>query len=96
MEGKSLTWLGRMRGKTEPPESDEANEYIERGLKILETLSTKPDLSMGHLFLGELYANRGLKAKAMENLKKAEGMFEEMGMDYWLNETRAVLEKLPE
>ncbi len=65
-------------------------------MEILETLSTKPDLSIGYLFLGELYADRGLREKAMDNLKKAEGMFEEMGMEYWLHETRAVLEKLPE
>ncbi len=42
------------------------------------------------LFLGELYAHGGQKEKALENLKKAETMFLEMGMDYWLDETREV------
>ncbi len=31
---------------------------------------------------------------ALENLKKAERMFQEMGMDYWLERTKRVLEKL--
>jgi hypothetical protein len=30
----------------------------------------------------------GQKEKALENLKKAETMFQEMGMDYWLAVTR--------
>jgi len=32
--------------------------------------------------------------KAMENLKKAEEMFREMGMDYWLAKTQEVLGRL--
>jgi hypothetical protein len=35
-----------------------------------------------------LYANADQKEKALETLKKAETMFQEMGMDYWLAETR--------
>ena len=30
----------------------------------------------------------------LENLKRAEAMFQEMGMDYWLAKTREILEKL--
>jgi hypothetical protein len=44
--------------------------------------------------LGELYANRGDEDKALENVKKAEDMFQEMGMDYWLDKTQEVLERL--
>jgi hypothetical protein len=36
----------------------------------------------------------GQKDKALENLKKAEGMFREMGMDYWLAKTHKALERL--
>jgi hypothetical protein len=35
----------------------------------------------------------GRKEKALEELKKAEGMFQEMGMDFWLGRTREVLVK---
>ncbi len=49
---------------------------------------------MGYLFLGELYLDTGQKEKALENLKKAGGMFKEMGMDYWLAKTDEVLKRL--
>jgi hypothetical protein len=48
----------------------------------------------GYLHLGELYADIGQKEKAIKNLKKAETAFQEMGMDYWLSRTQAVMEKL--
>ena len=35
----------------------------------------------------------GQREKALENLKKAKGMFQEMGMDYWLRRTQEVLER---
>ncbi len=44
--------------------------------------------------MGELYADRGQRENALENLKKAEGMFQEMGMDYWLAQTQEVLGRL--
>ena len=50
--------------------------------------------SLGYLYLGELYLNGGKKEKAMDNLKKAESMFREMGMDYWLGKAQEVLGKL--
>ena len=36
----------------------------------------------------------GHKEKALEYLKKAQGMFREMGMDYWLRMTQGVLERV--
>jgi hypothetical protein len=44
--------------------------------------------------LGELYANKGQQNKAMKNLKKAKGMFREMGMDYWLARSQETIERL--
>lgn len=32
--------------------------------------------------------------KTLENLKKTEGMFKEMGMDYWLAKTDEVLKRM--
>ena len=46
------------------------------------------------MFLGELYAASGRPKEAREQLKKAEAMFEKMGMDYWLGKTREALAKL--
>jgi membrane protein DedA with SNARE-associated domain len=46
--------------------------------------------AQGHLFLGELYVHADQKEKALKHLKKAETMFQEMGMDYWLAVAREV------
>jgi hypothetical protein len=69
---------------------DEAEEYILKGIKILEELKTQPYVSTGYLWLGELNADMGQREKALENLKTAEAMFKEMGMDYWLAKTKEV------
>jgi tetratricopeptide (TPR) repeat protein len=78
----------------EDSQIDKAEEYILQGMKMLDDLETKPAYAVGCLNLGELYANAGQKEKALENLRKAESMFQEMGMDYWLVETRKVLAEL--
>jgi len=49
---------------------------------------------MGHLCLGEIYADNGQKEKALENLKKAEAMYQEMKMGLWLGKTREILNRL--
>jgi hypothetical protein len=61
-------------------------------MTILDELKIKPFYAQGYLFLGELHAGAGQKEKALENLKKAEAMFQEMGMDYWLARTKNLLE----
>ena len=47
-------------------------------------------ISQCYFFLIELYADAGQKEKAIENLKKAEDEFKDMGMDWWLGRTHAV------
>jgi class 3 adenylate cyclase/tetratricopeptide (TPR) repeat protein len=94
IEGLSWLLLGRAIGKMEKAQFDMAEEYIHKGMKILEELGIKPDLPLGYLYLGELYADAGLKEKSLEHLKKAEGLFQEMGMDYWLGKAQAALGKL--
>ena len=89
-EAVAWIFLGRVLGRTETPRIDKAEEYMLQGMKIADELKTEPRYAQGHLFLGELYAHGGQKEKAIENLKKAETMFLEMGMDYWLAETRKV------
>jgi len=93
-EALALTLLGRILGKAGMSQNATAEECILQGIKILEELKLKPNCSIGYFFLGELYANRGQPDKALENLKRAEGMFQEMGMDYWLDKTQEFLERL--
>jgi tetratricopeptide (TPR) repeat protein len=89
---EAIAWifLGRILGRTETPRIDKAEEYILQGMKIADELKAKPFYAQGHLFLGELYARVGQKGKALENLTKAETMFQEMGMGYWLAVTRKI------
>jgi tetratricopeptide (TPR) repeat protein len=91
VEGRSWILLGRILGRTETSQIDKAEEYILQGMKILDELKLKPDYAKGYFDLGELYANAGQKEKALENLKRAESMFQDMGMDYWLTRTRELL-----
>jgi tetratricopeptide (TPR) repeat protein len=91
-EGVSRIQLGRVLGKMEGSQLDKAEEHILKGMKILDELKIKPDYAQSYLFLGELYADAGQKEKAIDNLKKAEAMYQEMGMDYWLARTRKFLE----
>jgi class 3 adenylate cyclase/tetratricopeptide (TPR) repeat protein len=87
----SSVLLGRILAKSDPSQIDNAEEYILKGINIFEELRIKSWYPIGHLFLGEVYADIGQKDKAIKNLKKSEGMFKEMGMDYWLAKTDEVL-----
>ncbi|MCJ7687184.1 MAG: hypothetical protein MUO68_23135, partial [Desulfobacteraceae bacterium] len=94
IEGWSWLLLGRILGKTEPLEISKAEECILKGIELCKELRIRASYSLGHLSLGELYLNGGKKEKAMDNLKKAEGMFREMAMDYWLGKAQEVLAAL--
>jgi len=93
-EGQSRYLLGSVLGETGPSQYGKAEEYILQGMGICDELKLKPYRSIAHLFLGELYADMGQREKALEALKKAQGMLQEMGMDYWLARTDKALEKL--
>ena len=81
-------------GKADSSQVRIASENIFKGINICKDLKFRPDHSIGHLFLGELYADSGQEKKALEKLKIAEGMFKEMEMEYWLTKTQEVLARL--
>jgi class 3 adenylate cyclase/tetratricopeptide (TPR) repeat protein len=93
-EGLSWLQLGRTVGKMEKSSIEKAEEYILQGMKILGELETKPAYAQGCLSLGGLYAEAGQREKALESLKKAEAMFQEMGMKFWLAQTKQLLQML--
>jgi predicted ATPase len=90
-EGYIRMLLGRITAKLDPSQIGKAEESILKGINIYEELRLKCFYPLGYLFLGEVYADTGQKDKALKNLKKSEGMFKEMGMDYWLAKTDEVL-----
>ena len=77
-------------GKLSNGLSPEAVARIEEGLEQLAELDANVDMSMAHLFLGELYAKNSQDETANTHLEAAEASFKAMRMDYWLEETRRI------
>ena len=67
-----------------------AEDYIIKGIEILKGLKARSLYSIGYLYLGELYLNADQKSKAIKSLNKAENLFDEMRMEYWLENTQEV------
>ena len=93
-EGLGMIFLGRAMFKEDASTYSSAEASMLQGLQICSELGLRPFYAQGCLFLGELYADAGQKKKSLEQLRKAEGMFREMGMDYWLRKTQPLLQKL--
>jgi len=92
-KGRALIWQGRNMGTLSDNAPLEAIQRIEEGLEILTELDTQPDIAIGRLFLGELYAQRDQKKVAKTHLKAAEASFKEMGMGYWLKEAGKIINR---
>ena len=90
-EGALWIWLGRVLAKKHPPKDPEAMNHILKGIEISKALSQRPDLAVGNLFLGELYAEQGQKETARTYLTKSMNMFADMEMNYWLPEAQKIL-----
>ena len=94
MEAEANITLGRVIATTGRDKFDKAKESILKGIMLLDELQLKPRYAVGLLYLGELFANAGRKDKTLENIKTAEKMFLEMGMDYWPGKAKELLAKL--
>jgi tetratricopeptide (TPR) repeat protein len=93
-EAEGEMCLGRTLGAGSSVRFDEAKEHILRGIKTCDELKIKPKTAVGHFHLGELSASSGRTGEAMEHLQRAEVMFRQMGMGYWLSKTQQALAKL--
>jgi class 3 adenylate cyclase/tetratricopeptide (TPR) repeat protein len=93
-EGCTRAWLGRVVAKMDTTQIEAAEQHILRGISLLEELGIRSQVGWGYLWLGEVYAESGRREEALENLKKAEAMFQDMGMDYWLGKAQQALAKL--
>jgi hypothetical protein len=89
---KSL--VGKTLSKITSSRFNQYEEKISASIKIAKKIESKPALAMGHLCLVEIYADNDQKEKALENLKKAEAMYQEMKMGLWLGETKELLDQL--
>ena len=93
-EGRSTVALGRVIAKADRSQIAKAEGLILEGIDILEELKLKTYQAEGYLCLGEVYADMGHKEKGLRTLNKAEGMFREMGMEYYVAKAEKALERL--
>jgi tetratricopeptide (TPR) repeat protein len=91
LEGQSKALLGRITTKVDNSRSAEAETLIMEAIQIFEELKERPDIAVAFLYLGEIYSDSGQRDKSFETIKKAESMFQEMGMDYWLAKAQKAL-----
>jgi tetratricopeptide (TPR) repeat protein len=94
VKGLAMIWMGKSLREANISQNQAAESSILQGIEILKEIRSRPYISMGYLLLGELYVDKGHMEKALESLKKAEGMFQEMGMDYWLAKAQNSLKGL--
>ena len=96
-EGMARVLLGCMVEEMTPAIIEEAQRQIRHGISILEDSKIKAWSTVGYLLLGEFLANAGRKEEALESLKKAETLYEEMEVtpqSYWLTRTKDAIKKL--
>lgn len=91
-EAEARISLGRVVAARGSTKLDEALELMLQGINLLDELQIRSRYGVGLLKLGGLYADIGQREAAVEKLKAAEGMFQEM--EYWLGRTQEVLEAL--
>jgi len=86
--------LARTYNWADISESAQAEADLLQAIEVLVELEMRPMWAIAYSKLGELYTGTGQREKALENLKKAEGMMQEMGMGYWLRRTQEVQERV--
>lgn len=90
----SSVLLGKALAKADPIQIEAAEGHMRQGINYSEEMGDLAFSSRGYLWLGEVYAESGLREEALTNLKKAETMFREMGMNYWLAKAQKALARL--
>ncbi len=94
MEGLSWALLGRTLGRLNRSEYAAAKEHVMRGIGILDERGLRPPAAQANFYLGELHSGADQRDQATRALEKAQTMFQEMGMDYWLARAEAALATL--
>jgi tetratricopeptide (TPR) repeat protein len=97
IEGMARVFLGCMVEEVTPPIIKEAQQQITHGISIWEDRKIKLWCPVGYLHLGEFLANAGRKEEALQSLKKAETLYQEMEItpqSHWLTRTKDAIARL--
>jgi class 3 adenylate cyclase/tetratricopeptide (TPR) repeat protein len=92
-EGFAKIISGKILAESAMLQAAKAEASQLEGIDILNLLGMRPYCAQGYLYLGEFYVGTGRTQLATKNLKKAERMFRQMGMDYWLRKTEEALSR---
>lgn len=93
-EGQCLMRLGMAKWKSTSFTLDEAEACIKEGINIQQEMGLKPLEAIGYLILGELYADARQDQNSVVHLRRSAEMFNQMGMEYWLERARHFLASL--
>ncbi|MBI3107752.1 MAG: AAA family ATPase [Candidatus Rokubacteria bacterium] len=92
-EALALHVLGEATAAAAPAEPEAAADQLRRAAALAERLGMRPLLARCRLSLGELWARAGRRGEALSELTGAAGLFESMGMTFWLGRARAELDR---
>jgi tetratricopeptide (TPR) repeat protein len=93
-EGWVLRLLAEIALASDSPDAARAMEYGSQALTIAEELRMRPLMAHCHLVLGRSLAQGAGSGAARRHLAAASRLLEEMGMQAWLGQARAELERL--
>jgi transcriptional regulator with AAA-type ATPase domain/tetratricopeptide (TPR) repeat protein len=83
-------WARRLLGEVDAREAGRAahaETAYREALEAAEALEMRPLTAHCHLGLGRLQARAGRRAEALDHLARAHGLYAEMGMRRWLDES---------
>jgi len=96
IEARAFRLLGEVAACGTSPDAGQAERHLGESLARSEALGLRPNAARCHLGLGALYARTGRRGRSEAHLTTALGMFREMGMPYWIEQTEGALKRLAE
>jgi len=92
-EAHALRLLAEL-GLSDPSPLDESETNFLEALRKAEEFELRPLAAQCHLGLGKHYRSAGQRGNAEQHLKTATAQFEELGMQFWLEQARKELAAL--
>jgi tetratricopeptide (TPR) repeat protein len=90
----ALRLLGEIAARRKPPEHDQARDYYQEALALVQELSMRLLLSHCYLGLGTLDAKISHREQADAELSTAIELYRAMDMTFWLPQAEATLASL--